>query len=70
MALDSRTIAHGLIHHSDRGVQYACQDYVQQSADNTITPGMSRIGNRYDTAKAREAASQGFQGEITHFADP
>jgi putative transposase len=52
MAIDSRTITPGLIHHSDRGVQYACYDYVQQLADNAITPSMSRIGNPYDNAKA------------------
>ena len=27
MALDSRVVSAGLVHHSDRGVQYACDDY-------------------------------------------
>lgn len=52
MALDSRAVEPGLIHHSDRGVQYACQDYMQLLADSGITPSMSRVGNPYDNAKA------------------
>lgn len=39
-----------LIHHSDRGVQYACDAYQQQLKDNQITASMSRKGNCYDNA--------------------
>jgi putative transposase len=42
----------GLIHHSDRGVQYACGDYVQHLTDHRIQISMSRKGNPYDNAKA------------------
>ena len=42
----------GLIHHSDRGVQYACGDYTQILRDHDIQPSMSRVGNPYDNAKA------------------
>jgi putative transposase len=41
-----------LIHHSDRGVQYACNDYRLRLDANGITPSMSRVGNPYDNAKA------------------
>jgi putative transposase len=41
-----------LIHHSDRGVQYACNDYRLRLDASGITPSMSRIGNPYDNAKA------------------
>ncbi len=42
----------GLIHHSDRGVQYACGDYSALLATHGIQPSMSRIGSPYDNAKA------------------
>ena len=41
-----------LIHHSDRGVQYACGDYSDLLAEHDIQPSMSRIGSPYDNAKA------------------
>ncbi len=41
-----------LIHHSDRGVQYASIDYRQRLAGHDITVSMSRPGNPYDNAKA------------------
>ena len=41
-----------VIHHSDRGVQYACGDYTQLLAAHRIRPSMSRVGNPYDNAKA------------------
>jgi len=41
-----------LIHHSDRGVQYACSDYTELLAAYKIAASMSRIGNPYDNAKA------------------
>ena len=41
-----------VIHHSDRGVQYACQEYMQVLSVHDIQASMSRIGNPYDNAKA------------------
>ena len=53
MAIQARRPARGsLIHHSDRGVQYACGDYSAVLAAYDIQPSMSRIGNPYDNAKA------------------
>jgi putative transposase len=53
MALQARRPAPGsLIHHSDRGVQYACREYSARLEAHDIQPSMSRIGNPYDNAKA------------------
>ena len=41
-----------LIHHSDRGVQYASIAYRQRLAEHDITISMSRPGNPFDNAKA------------------
>jgi putative transposase len=41
-----------LVHHSDRGVQYASTEYRQRLASHEITVSMSRPGNPYDNAKA------------------
>jgi putative transposase len=38
------------LHHSDRGVQYAAQDFRQQLNIYGVTPGMSRKANCYDNA--------------------
>ena len=53
MAIADRRPAPGsLIHHSDRGVQYACGDYAAMLKRHDIQPSMSRVGNPYDNAKA------------------
>ena len=52
MALSERRPASGLIHHSDRGIQYACADYLTLLAEHGVHPSMSRVGNPYDNAKA------------------
>jgi transposase InsO family protein len=41
-----------LIHHSDRGVQYASNDYIELLEKNGIKISMSRSGNPYDNAFA------------------
>ena len=53
MAIKARNPVPGsLIHHSDRGVQYACDEYVEVLSAHEIQPSMSRVGNPYDNAKA------------------
>jgi transposase InsO family protein len=52
MALANRTVQPGLVHHSDRGVQYAAADYVALLQEHQIQISMSRTGNPYDNAKA------------------
>src|SRR6185312_12264496 len=49
-AIAARRPAAGLVHHSDRGVQYACAEYVALLSANAITPSMSRPANPYDNA--------------------
>ncbi len=53
MAIAARRPVRGsLIHHSDRGVQYACGDYTKILREHDIQASMSRVGNPYDNAKA------------------
>jgi putative transposase len=51
-ALKQRRPLPGLIHHSDRGVQYACGEYVERLEACGVTISMSRPGNPYDNAWA------------------
>jgi transposase InsO family protein len=50
MALGRRSPAPGLVHHSDRGSQYASKDYTALLKSNQIEISMSRKGNPYDNA--------------------
>jgi putative transposase len=50
MALKRRTPSKGLTHHSDRGVQYASNDYTGLLKENGVRISMSRRGNPYDNA--------------------
>ncbi len=50
MALVERQPSPGLVHHSDRGVQYAARDYTEILKQRGVTISMSRKGNPYDNA--------------------
>ena len=50
MALQHRRPPAGLVHHSDRGSQYASAAYRQRLAQAGVVPSMSRRGNCYDNA--------------------
>jgi transposase InsO family protein len=50
MALRERTVLPGLVHHSDRGVQYASHEYTQLLKDRGIDISMSRKANPWDNA--------------------
>jgi putative transposase len=53
MALRRRRVTAGaLVHHSDRGVQYACGDYIERLLAHGVQPSMSRIACPYDNAMA------------------
>jgi transposase InsO family protein len=53
IALKGRDIVSGeLVHHTDRGVQYACGDYIARLEAAGIQPSMSRPGCPYDNAMA------------------
>lgn len=49
-AIAARQPPPGLVHHSDRGVQYASDDYVQVLQEHKMIPSMSRPANPYDNA--------------------
>jgi transposase InsO family protein len=68
MALGTRQIKAGLVHHSDRGVQYASADYISLLVKHQIRVSMSRTGNPYDNAKA-ERFMRTLKHEEVYFAD-
>lgn len=51
-ALLARSVQPGLIHHSDRGVQYGSNEYTDLLRTHGIAISMARKGNPYDNAKA------------------
>lgn len=51
-ALADRRIEPGIVHHSDRGVQYCSHAYVERLQTYGFAISMSRVGNPYDNAKA------------------
>ena len=51
-ALATRDVRPGLIHHSDRGVQYASTAYAERLQSVQAHISMSAVGNPYDNAKA------------------
>ena len=65
MALRQRQPRPGLIHHSDRGVQYASADYRSALAAHGLVASMSRKGNCYDNA-AMEAFWSSLKNELVH----
>jgi putative transposase len=50
MALLHRKPGRTVLHHSDRGVQYACDEYQRLLSEHGLTPSMSRTGDCYDNA--------------------
>jgi transposase InsO family protein len=52
MALSNRRPARGLLHHSDRGVQYASDDYQKALKKDGLICSMSRKGDCWDNAVA------------------
>ena len=67
MALTQRTSDRvvPLIHHSDRGLQYASNDYQELLAHHSITPSMSRKGNCWDNA-VTESFFGSLKTELVH----
>ncbi len=52
MAIDERKPDPGCIHHSDQGVQYCSEDYIELLTEWKFQISMSRKGNPYDNAWA------------------
>jgi len=74
MALACREVTPALMHHSDRGSQYACDEYVKMLNDHGITISMSRKGNPYDNAMAESfmrtvKLEEVYINEYTAFSD-
>ena len=65
MALQSRKPGDDLLHHSDRGVQYASIDYRLLLKSHDICVSMSRLGNCYDNA-AMESFWGTLKTELVH----
>jgi len=52
MAIARRKPAPGLVHHSDRGVQYTSLSFGKKLEDEGLVPSMGRVGSAYDNALA------------------
>lgn len=70
-ALDDRrpVQGHGLIHHSDRGVQYVSIKYTERLAESGIEPSVGSVGDSYDNALA-ETINGLFKTEVIHHRGP
>lgn len=65
MALSRRVVEPGLVHHSDRGAQYASLEYAALLKENGIVISMSRKGNPWDNA-ACESFMKTLKSEEVH----
>ena len=65
MALEHRKPRGELLHHSDRGAQYASETYQRLLANHAIEPSTSRTGNCWDNA-VTESFFSTLKGELTH----
>ena len=65
MARRQRRPKAGLLHHSDRGSQYASEAYRERLAAWSVSPSMSRKGNCYDNA-AMESFWSTLKEELVH----
>lgn len=67
-ALADRSVPAGIVHHSDRGVQYCAHIYVQRLEKYRFHISMSRAGNPYDNALA-ESFMRTLKCEQVHLAE-
>ena len=70
-ALHDRRPAHGggLVHHSDRGVQYVSIKYSERLAEAGIEPSVGSVGDSYDNALA-ETINGLYKAEVIHRRGP
>ena len=59
----------GLVHHSDRGVQYVSIKYTQRLAEAGLVPSVGSVGDSYDNALA-ETINGLFKAEVIHRRGP
>ncbi len=68
-ALHARPEGDGLVHHSDRGVQYVSIRYTERLAEAGIEPSVGSVGDSYDNALAESIIGL-FKTEIIHRRGP
>jgi len=66
---ERRPIEGGLVHHSDRGVQYVCIRYTERLADAGIAPSVGSVGDSFDNALAETIIGL-FKAEVIRRAGP
>jgi putative transposase len=59
----------GLVHHSDRGVQYVSIKYTERLADAGLVPSVGSVGDSYDNALA-ETINGLYKAEVIHRCGP
>ncbi len=68
-ALHARPEGDGLVHHSDRGVQYLSIRYTERLAEAGIEPSVGSVGDSYDNALAESIIGL-YKTEIIHRRGP
>ncbi len=68
MAIAQRQPTAGLIHHSDQGIQYSSNQYVELLKRHGVVRSMSRKGNCYDNAVV-ESFFSSLKNELVHHQD-
>ncbi len=68
-ALHAREVEEGLVHHSDRGVQYLSIRYTERLAEAGIEGSVGRVGDSYDNALAESVIGL-FKTELIHREGP
>ena len=68
-ALWARPATNGLVHHSDRGIQYVSIRYTQRLAQAGIEPSVGSVGDSYDNALAETIIGL-YKTELIHHRDP
>ena len=66
---DRRPVGGGLVHHSDRGVQYVSIKYTERLADAGLVPSVGSVGDSYDNALA-ETINGLYKAEVIHRRGP
>jgi putative transposase len=68
-ALYARGASHGLVHHSDRGVQYLSIRYTERLAEAGIEPSVGSVGDSYDNALAESIIAL-YKTEVIRHSGP
>ncbi len=68
MAIARRKPAPGLVHHSDRGVQYTSLSFAKRLEDEGLVPSMGRVGSAYDNALVAESFIATLKTELLYRA--